>query len=92
MFSGLLVSQSLRLSPVMSLPVVGGGVSCSVRLSGGVLGVSGRLLHRRSVRPAPILKCFLFVLLQGAVDGVLDQSPADPQELRLIGLRPATPT
>lgn len=74
-----------------SLPVVCGGIGRSVCLCRGVLGISGGL-HRRRVRPAPVLKCFLFVLLQGASDSILDQSPADPQKLRLIGLRKATST
>lgn len=91
MFSGQLVCQSLYLDPMSSLPVVCGGVSCSVRLCGRFLVVPGRL-HRRGVRPAPVLKCFLFVLLQGAIDGILNQSPADPEELCLVRLGPATPT
>lgn len=91
MFSGRLLGRSLYLRPMMSLPAGCGGVSCSVRLRGEFLSVSWGL-RRRGVRPAPILKTFLFVLQQGSTDGVLDQSPAHPQELRLVGLRPATPT
>lgn len=91
MLSGRLFFQSLCLSPMMSLPVVFSGVSCSVRLCCAILSVS-RGLHGRGVWPAPILKCFLFVLLQCAIDCILDQSPADPQQLRLVGLGPTTPT
>lgn len=65
MFTGQLVFQSLYLAPMMSLPVVCGGVSCSGRL-GGFLRVSGGL------GPSSVLKGFLLVLLQGSVDGVLD--------------------
>lgn len=71
---------------MMSLPVVCSGVSCSARLGGGFLGVSG------GFRPSSVLKGFLLVLLQGSADGVLHQPPADPQELRLVGFGPATPT
>lgn len=91
MVSRMLVFQSLRLGRVRSLPVHCDGVGCSVRLCSSFICIS-RGLHCGSIRTAPILKCFLFVLLQGAVDGVLDQSLADPQQLRLVRLRPATPT
>lgn len=83
--------QSLYLSLMMSLPVVWRGVSCSVRLCRGLPSV-GRWLQCRGIRPAPILKCFLFVLLQGSIDSVLNQSLADSQQLRLVRLGPAMPT
>lgn len=91
MMSGLLVFQSLRRSRTVSLPVHRGGVGCSVRLCRSFLSIS-RGLYRRSIRASPVLKRLLFVLLQGAVDGILDQPLADPQQLCLVWLRPAAPT
>lgn len=73
-----------------SLPVVCGGVGFSrVRLC--LLGGAGRLRQGGGVGPASILQRLLLVLLQGAADGVLHQPLADPQQLRLVRLRPATP-
>lgn len=78
--------QSLCLALVMSLPVVCGGLSYRARVRSRVLGVSsGR-------GPSPVLEGLLLVLLQGSTDGILHQPLADPQELRLVGLRAATPT
>lgn len=86
--SGWLIFQSLSLDRVRSLPVIGGGVRCSVCFC--ILGVS-RGLRRRGVRSTPVLKRFLFVLVQRPIDGILHQSLTDFQELRLVWLRP-TPT
>lgn len=87
--SGRLIFQSLSLDLAVSLPVIGGGVRCSVCFC--ILSVSRGLRRRRGVRSAPVLKRFLFVLLQRPIDGILHQSLADFQELRLVWLRP-TPT
>lgn len=83
--------QSLYLSLMMSLPVIWRGVSCSVRVCRGSPSVC-RWLQCCGIRPAPILKCFLFVLLHGSIDSVLNQSLADSQQLRLVRLGPAMPT